>query len=218
MFDDLRQAFREAVNNFKDEIGREDVPEAVDKLLRGMISEVTDAKARLSALESQIDVGGKRLEQENAELATCQRREKMALDIGDAETAKVAADFGAKHEERIAVLTKKVDAIQSEASLLRREIDDMMGQLKEARTRRDGLAAEAGRTGARESIGGSKDLFDDFDRMESRVTGDEADVEAWEEVSQATSEYSIDLDEPIQRPQVDFEARLEELKRRMKEQ
>lgn len=217
MFDDLRQAFREAVNNFKEEIGRDDVPEAVDRLLKGMISEVTDAKARLSGLESQIDVGGKRLEQENAELATCRRREKMANDIGDSETARVAADFAAKHEERIAVLTRKIEAIQSEASLLRREIDDMMVQLKEARTRRDGLTAEAGRAGARDTIGASKDLFDDFDRMGSKVTDDEEELDAWEEVSKATSEYSIDLDEPVRRPEVDFDARLEELTRRMNE-
>ena len=45
MFDSLRDAFREAVSNFRDEIGRDDVPEAVDKLLVGMRQEVTDTKA-----------------------------------------------------------------------------------------------------------------------------------------------------------------------------
>ena len=37
MFDDLRNAFREAVQNFKDELDRDSVPENVDRLLAGMI-------------------------------------------------------------------------------------------------------------------------------------------------------------------------------------
>ena len=215
MFEDLRRAFREAVDNFKEELNREDVGENVDRLLKGMIDEVTSAKARLAGLEEDIDTTGKYLESHNKELETTRRREGMAREIGDEETAQVAAEYAAKVEAKVGILERKLAALTEEATYLRREVDGMMSQIKEARTRRDGLTAEAGRTGARESLGASKDLFDDFARMESSIEGEEADVDAWSEVSEATSEHRIDLDEPPSRDIVDFDARLEELKRRM---
>ena len=41
MFDDLRTAFREALDNFKKELKRDQVPETVDRLLVGMRSQLT---------------------------------------------------------------------------------------------------------------------------------------------------------------------------------
>ena len=55
MFDDLRNAFREAVQNFKDELDRDSIPENVDRLLAGMIDEVTQARARLKGLEADLE-------------------------------------------------------------------------------------------------------------------------------------------------------------------
>ena len=55
MFENLRTAFREAVDNFKDEMGRDQVPETVDRLLKGMVDEATDAKTRLRDLEKGIE-------------------------------------------------------------------------------------------------------------------------------------------------------------------
>ena len=65
MFEDLRNAFREAVQNFKDELDRDSVPETVDRLLKGMIDEVTQARARLKSLmdraaEERVVILGRR--------------------------------------------------------------------------------------------------------------------------------------------------------------
>ena len=54
MFENLRNAFREAVDNFNKELSRDDVPDVVDGLLRQMHQEVTDTKAQLFTLEEQI--------------------------------------------------------------------------------------------------------------------------------------------------------------------
>ena len=54
MFDNLRQAFREAVDNFKEELGRDDVPEAVNRLLREMKREAADTKAEIRRLGEAI--------------------------------------------------------------------------------------------------------------------------------------------------------------------
>ena len=217
MFEDLRRAFREAVDNFRDELNRDDVPENVDRLLKGMIDEVTEAKARLADLENQLDKTGQVLERHQKELDTTLRRKKMALEIDDEETAQVASDYATKLEQRVGILVRKSEVLGEETRLQRAEVESMMSQLKDARAKRDGLTAQAGRTGARESIGGSRDLFDEFDRMESEITGEEATADAYADVGRATSEYSIDFDESPREPDVDFDARLEELKRRMRE-
>ena len=54
MFDNLRHAFREAVDNFKEELGRDEIPEAVDRLLREMKREAADTKAEIRRLEEAI--------------------------------------------------------------------------------------------------------------------------------------------------------------------
>ena len=54
MFDNLRQAFREAVDNFKDELGRDEIPDAVSRLLREMKREAADTKAEIWRLREAI--------------------------------------------------------------------------------------------------------------------------------------------------------------------
>lgn len=222
MFDDLRSAFREALDNFRTELDRDHVPEQVDRLLKGMIAEVTDARAHLSDLEQQREKAGERLTQEEAAVATCERREAMAREIGDEETARVAAQYAQRHRERVEVLSGKITALDSEIAMMHRDVAEMTEKLKEARTSRSSLAAEAGRTTTRESLRETDRLFSEFDRMEERLGDDGHRATAAEELyadlaGQSRSEMHIDLDEPTRRPEVDFDAALEELKRRMKD-
>lgn len=218
MFENLRTAFREAVENFKEELNRDDVPQAVDQLLAGMRDEVTEAKTRLHDLESGIERALLEAEREKREEATCIRREEMARKIGDEETARVAAEFRAKHAKRREVLEGKAVALQRELEVRKAEIEEMIGHIKEAQKRRDSLAAEAGRSTARDSIRGAEDLFDELDRMADKM-GDESRRDEAEDILRdlddtVGSDYGIDLDAPS-RPRVDVDARLAELKRRM---
>ena len=97
----------------------------------------------------------------------------------------------------------------------------MMSKVKEARAKRDSLTAQAGRTGAREALGGTADLFDDFDRMADKISGDESEADAAREFD---AEFGVDVDDlrvdpeaPMRRDEIDFDAKLAELKRRMDE-
>ena len=216
MFEDLRSAFREAVNNFKDEIGRDEVPETVDKLLLGMRNEVADAKVRIKELEEQMTRAVHESEREKNEAATCRRREKMARDIEDTETADVAAQYAQKHEERQALLEHKAVALSDELAYRQKEVEEMLAKVKEAQAKRDSLSATAGRGGARDSIGAADDLFSEMDRMAEKI-GDEG------RRGEAAAEFDpldmhVDRDEPPRRLDVDYDARLEELKRRMGEE
>jgi len=216
MFEDLRNAFREAVSNFKDELDRDQVPGAVDELLVGMRNEVTDAKVHLNDLEDQIAKAVKGAEREQAEAATCRRRETMARDISDGETADVAAEYAEKHEERHRLLRHKAKALQDELDFARKEVEVMLSKVKEAQAKRDSLTATAGRTGARESIGAAGDLFSELDRMAEKIGDEAAHGEA--AASMDPLDLHVDVDEPPRRPEeVDYEARLAELKRRMED-
>ncbi len=201
MFENLRAAFREAVKNFHDELGRDRIPEAVDQLLYAMKQEITDAKTRLHDLKDGIERARADAQKEAAEASTARRREGMARGIGDGETADIAAEYAKKHERRREVLEQKARALEDEFKVRESEIEDMMGQLREAMKQRQTLASTAGRAQALDSIQGGNDLFDELDRMSDRIG--ESGAEELDRELEAMQERSS------------VENRLEELKRRM---
>ena len=214
MFEKLRNAFREAVDNFYEELNRDQVPRAVDKLLGGMRDELTDAKVRIQDLEHQIRKALAEAEAEKKEAATARRRGKLASEIGDEETAGVAADFAGKHAQRQALLERKALALKEELEFRTHEYEEMLEKVKEAEAKRDALAATSGRSGARDTIGAADDLFAELDRMAEKIGNEEARGRAAEELGE------LDLqgdDAPTRETPslADLDARLEELKRRM---
>jgi len=218
MFENLRNAFREAVDNFNKELNRDNVPDVVDGLLRQMHEEATDAKAQLHTLEEQIKKAIQLSELEEKEAKTCRRREEMARRIGDEDTATVAAEYAEKHEKRKEIQARKALALREELELKRSEVEDMLVKLKEAKVKRESLSATSGRAEARNSLGAAEDLFSELDRMAEKIEGEDHQRKAEEDL---LSEFG-DLDStPPPRsfsPEEEAEARLRELKRRMGEE
>jgi len=221
MFENLRRAFKEAVDNFKEELDRDAVPETVDRLLRQMTQEAIDAKAYVSRLEDDIEKALKAAESEKKEVVTCRRREKMAVSIGDEETATLARSYAEKHEARQHVLERKALALKEESALRRGEVTEMVEAIKDARQNRDALSAQAGRSGARDSISAADELFDKLDHMEEKLEDQDHMREASAEVdgdSYREGDLRIRFDK-LQDDRAAKEAvaedRLEELKRRM---
>ena len=215
MFENLRNAFREAVDNFNKELNRDQVPDVVDGLLRQMHEEATDAKAQLYTLEEQIKKAIQLSEMEEKEAKTCRRREEMARRIGDEETASVAAEYAEKHDKRREIQARKALALREELELKRGEVEDMMVKLKEAKAKRESLSATSGRAGARNSLGAAADLFSELDRMAEKIEDADHQREAEEDL---LSEFGhLDSSSPPRgpSPEEEAEARLRELKRRM---
>jgi phage shock protein A len=212
MFENLRNAFREAIENFNKELDRDQVPETVDRLLVGMRNEVADAQASVRELEGQLAKAEQDIAREENEVSTARRRGKMASGIGDEETARIAEEYAGKHEERLRILRQKAAALQGELDFQRKEVDGMMEKLKEAKAKRDALGATAGRTGARESIKAADDLFSELDRMAEKIGDDEARAHAAADFD--PMDLHVDVDSPP-RQELDVDAALEELKRRM---
>ncbi len=213
MFENLRKAFREAVDNFNREMSREGVSETVDGLLKGMEKEAVATRAGLESLKEQLATARSRIAAEEREAGVCRRREELARKIGDSETADIAAKFAEKHENRQQVLSDKAAAIEAEVRLLEAEYGDMLQQIRKARASRESLKATAGRTRARSSIQGSDDLFGELDRMADRIEGSEADTDAADELFDDAGDFDHEL-RRARREEV-ADARLEELKRRM---
>lgn len=214
MFDNLRRAFREAVDNFNRELDRDAVPEAVDKLLKGMQREAVDAKTALEGLKKQVAVARKRADEEARNAEVCERRAAMARDIGDTDTADLAATYREKHAARSKVLSDKATAIEAEIRLQEAEYTEMMSQIRKARANRDRLASTAGRTQARDALGESDDLFGELDRMAEKIVDSEAAAGAEEALFDDARDFDDQLEESHREEAID--ARLEELKRRMR--
>ena len=196
MFEELRAAFREALENFNKELKRDQVLETADSLLGGMTDEIVNEKTQVAGLADQLTKAHQQaaLEKENAE--TCRRRERMAHEIGDEETAVVAAQHAKKHEDHYVLLTNKAQAIQEELDFRKQTLEEMIAKFSQARNKRDSLATTSGRLQTQESLTGANDLFDELDRMADKVEDNHTGIQATEEI--------------------DTEAALEELKRRMK--
>lgn len=214
MFENLRDAFREAIANFRQELGRDQVPASVDRLLAGMHDEITDAKVRVRELEDMAARAEAEAARERRDADTATRRGTMAREIGDAETAEVAEQFARKHQERVRLVEQKAAALREELAFRRKEIDEMLEKFKDARAKRDSLAATAGRSGTRDSIGAADDLFAELDRMAEKIGDEDARAQAAERFADLDLDLDADASPPPP-PRVDFDARLEELKRRM---
>ncbi len=216
MFDNLRQAFREAVDNFKDELGRDDVPEAVSRLLREMKREAADTKAEIRRLEEAIRGAIDKAEKEKGEAKTCRRREKMALDISDEETAGVAREYAEKHEHRRSVLERKALALKEELDMREEEFGEMIEAIKEADENRDALKATAGRASARNSIDEADDLFSQLDRIADEIGEDDARGKADSELDDLLGDRHERFTSQPDPEEIDVDARLEALKQAMK--
>ncbi len=221
MFDDLRAAFREALDNFNKELSRDQVPETVDKLLAGMRHEIVDERAEVAGLESQLERTAAEIAKVREQRDTARRREEMARQIDDGETVRVAAEYATRQESHLRVLQKKEAALREELDFRRRSLDEMYARFQEAKEKRSALSATSGRSGARETISAADDLFSELDRMAEKIEGEHAAGDAAEALSELDldqrSEYHIDLDQPPAREELDVDAALDELKRRMGE-
>src|SRR5690554_6257027 len=90
MFQDLRNAWREAVENFRRELngGDQDAAGGHDRL-RAMQKDLAIASSELERIEREIANARGQAAAERREEAVCRRREGLARGIGDEETAAI---------------------------------------------------------------------------------------------------------------------------------
>lgn len=169
MFEDLKRAWREAVENFRQEVAGEESGEPDDGRTRAMQRELLKARSVLEKLDGEVRRTRRGAEEEREHEAVCRRREEMARRIGDEETVRIAAEFCARHAERAGVLERKVQVLLDERALLVRDLD-IMDQAIAAQPDAARVSPVADATSPREVLERERDQETrDFGRLEREV-------------------------------------------------
>jgi chromosome segregation ATPase len=129
MFREFKRAWKQAVENFWRELDADGGEGGA------AYREVARVRNQLDELEDAIADTRRRLAHEAEQVKVCERRERLAKEIGDAETAGVAAEYRDRHRERASVLERKLEALEAERRLCRRDLDEMEKALQEGRIR-----------------------------------------------------------------------------------
>lgn len=210
MLKDLQDVFRKSLAAFRDELQRREPEDQVAELLTLMRKELVSARANIPVLERAAASARAEVASEAKALDDCRRRRSMAERIGDTETVTIAAQFEARHQERLEMLEKKVTAAEAEHAMGVQEADEMMRRYKAADANRFGLLAELRRSAARNrmtSLNEQGGPMSDWERISDAINNNAAYADAVEELGD---------DGPGREPPSDVEARLEELKRKMR--
>jgi hypothetical protein len=129
MFEDWKQAWRQAVENFQREVQGEG---GAAPRVRAMERELVSAAGALGKLDDEIRRTHRDVASERESEQVCRRRESLARGVGDEETVRLAVEFAVRHAERAAVLERKLGVLQEERSLLSRDVDEMKRLISEA--------------------------------------------------------------------------------------
>ncbi|MBI2797264.1 MAG: hypothetical protein HYX65_11220 [Gemmatimonadetes bacterium] len=180
MFEELKDSLRELIST---RLSPDDRRAAVQAMRDALVR----AKLGIDDLRAGVGQTRTRLAQEEAELATIDRRRQLAEQIQDAETVAVATRYAEHHAERLAVLRRKLEAQEAELALAERDVGEMTQQLRVAAS--GGMPGPAPTATVADALDPDAALARDFETL-SR--------------SQAREARELDAD-----------ARLAELKRRM---
>jgi hypothetical protein len=123
MFENFRRAWRQAVDNFWHELEAGDAN--AEARGRAVYREVASARNQLARLDSEIADCREQRDHERGQVEVCVRRERMAREIGDEETARIAGEYRVRHQERAEVLGRKLDALEAERALCVRDLAEM---------------------------------------------------------------------------------------------
>ncbi|HKW11981.1 MAG TPA: hypothetical protein VJO33_16465 [Gemmatimonadaceae bacterium] len=125
MFENLRKSL-------DDLLSRATPPEERRQIVSRMRDTLVQAKMGLQDLRDALEKSRRRLELEKRELETVQRRRKLAEQVSDAETVRIATQYEQLHLERVQVLGRKLEAQESELLLAERDVEQMMTELRNA--------------------------------------------------------------------------------------
>jgi len=176
MFDDWKKAWREAVDDFRRELGDS---ESGDTRTRAMQREFNAAQGALDKLDGEIRRTRREAGDERENERICRRREDMARRIDDDETVRIAVEFATRHAERAAILERKLEVLVEERALVERDLDGMKDVLAEQGVR---PSVSSGRAETvREIIEERERENRDFTRLE-REAREQAAAERLEEL------------------------------------
>jgi hypothetical protein len=128
MFEDWKKAWEQAVANFQRELEGSGAGLPAGQRATSMRRDLENARSALDRLNGDLVLARRELAAEEEQVQTCERRAAMAERIGDAETARIANEYGRRHGERAAILRRKVDVLHDELAMRQDELKGMEDQ------------------------------------------------------------------------------------------
>ena len=125
MFDEWRNAWQQAVENFERELADPDEHSSPNQRAAAMRRDLAAARAALNRLDGDLAQARKDLSGEEESEQTARRRAEMAERINDADTVRIAREFAARHAHRAGIMRRKVEVLQDELAMRREELGTM---------------------------------------------------------------------------------------------
>ncbi|MGH7468973.1 MAG: hypothetical protein ACRENP_13545 [Longimicrobiales bacterium] len=130
MFDDWKNAWQQAVENFQRELS-EDEPAAGPGQLVAMRRDVAAARQALEQLGIELQRCRAECAEEEKQEQVCRRRGEMAAGIADQTTVQIAVQWAERHKQRALILRQKADVLAAELTMRNEDLQAMQKQVDE---------------------------------------------------------------------------------------
>ncbi len=176
--------------NINDLIDRAEDPEKmVKQIILDLQKEVSQATQALGKAMASERIAKRQCDNAEQTAADWEEKAKAALAAGEVELAKKALSNKVKAQEDLENYRNMYQQISAQTAQVREQVEQLKAKLEEAKSRQAMLVARAQMAKTQknlaQSVGGidASSALDKFDRMEEKVTRQEAEAAAFAEMS-----------------------------------
>lgn len=209
IFDRIGDLFRANVNDMLDRA--EDPEKMVKQIIIDMEQQIREATQALGQAMASQKQAEKQLQNAKVSAQDWENKAKMALQAGNEDLARKALANKVSVESNIQAFQTSYDQISTQTAELHNRVDVLKGKLEEARTRQNMLIARARMADAQKDVAtslsgtNSDSAFSKLDKMERKIEGQEAEAQAFAEMSGDTTFAKDEFKELAQESAVDAE-------------
>lgn len=202
--------------NINDMIDRAEDPEKVVKqIILDLQKEVSQATQALGKAMASERIAKRQYDDAVKTSADWEMKAKSALNAGEVDLAKKALSNKVKADESVKQYQQMYEQISAQTAQVREQVEALKAKLEEAKSRQAMLVARSQMAKTQkslaQSVGGldSYSALDKFNRMEEKVTRQEAEAQAFTEMSGAVGasdektfeqlQHDADVDAELQR-------------------
>lgn len=202
--------------NINDLIDRAEDPEKmVKQIILDLQKEVSQATQALGKAMASERIAKRQYDNAQKLSADWEAKAKAALAAGEVDLAKKALSNKVKADEELESYRKMYEQIAAQTAQLRDQVEQLKSKLEEAKSRQAMLIARSQMAKTQknlaQSVGGidSSSALDKFNRMEEKVTRQEAEAAAFTEMAGSSSsaeektfeqlQHDMEVDAELQR-------------------
>ncbi len=201
--------------NINDLIDRAEDPEKmVKQIISDLQKDVQQSTQALGKAMASERIAKRQYENAVKTSADWEAKAKAALAAGDVDLAKKALSHKVSADAEVESYQKMYEQIAAQTAQIREQVETLKSKLEEAKSRQAMLVARSQMAKTQknlaQTVGGmdSSSALDKFDRMEQKVTQQEAEAAAFSEIAGSDSadaktveqlQHDMDVDTELQR-------------------